>query len=149
MKKAGRSVVFTRFFLSYLAILMIPFLIFSIWTGVVMQERKKNSIRESVYVLDSLRDEVDYKMESVYSDIVTLNYNVTINNLIHSPSQQKDIGQLLNSKDEIARIQRESTVLYVYLPDENILLSNKGVYSELEKLYGKVFSWMLRLLLYC
>ena len=65
MKKAGRSVVFTRFFLSYLAILMIPFLIFSIWTGVVMQERKKNSIRESVYVLDSLRDEVDYKMESV------------------------------------------------------------------------------------
>lgn len=141
MKKAGRSVVFTRFFLSYLAILMIPFLIFSIWTGVVMQERKKNSIRESVYVLDSLRDEVDYKMESVYSDIVTLNYNVTINNLIHSPSQQKDIGQLLNSKDEIARIQRESTVLYVYLPDENILLSNKGVYSELEKLYGKVFSY--------
>ena len=91
MKKAGRSVVFTRFFLSYLAILMIPFLIFSIWTGVVMQERKKNSIRESVYVLDSLRDEVDYKMESVYSDIVTLNYNVTINDLIHSPRQQKDM----------------------------------------------------------
>ena len=106
-----------------------------------MQERKKNSIRESVYVLDSLRDEVDYKMESVYSDIVTLNYNVTINDLIHSPRQQKDIGQLLNSKDEIARIQRESTVFYVYLPDENILLSNKGVYSELEKLYGKVFSY--------
>lgn len=141
MKKASRSVVFTRFFLSYLAILLIPFLVFSIWTGAMMQELKKNSIRESGYVLNSIRDEVDYKMESIYSDIVTLNYNVTINALIHSPKQQKDIGQLLSSKDEIARIQKDSTVLYVYLPDDNVLLSDKGVYSEMEKLYGKVFSY--------
>lgn len=102
---------------------------------------KKNSVRESNYVLRSLRDEVDYKMGLVYSSILNLNYNVAIKGLLQSPDNHKDIIQLLTAKDGIGHLEQEQDTIYVYLPDGEILLSSRGVYSQMEMLYGEIFSY--------
>lgn len=141
MRKGNKSEVFTRFFLSYIVILIIPFLVFSGWVLYIMEGMRETSVRESQYVLNSLRDSVDAQMELIYSDILTLNYNMTINDLLRSPKQQKDIGKLLASRNEIKHLQNDEEVIYVYLPDEDVFLSSKGVYSKLEQMYGKVFAY--------
>lgn len=141
IKKGNKSIVFTRFFLSYLAILLIPFLIFSGLIFGLIREIKENSIRESSYMLGAVRDEVDYKMKTVYASILNLNYNVTIRDLLNSPEKEKDIAKLLTARDEIGYLEDDGDTIYIYLPDEEALLSSKGVYSQIEKLYGKIFSY--------
>lgn len=96
---------------------------------------------ESSYLLNSVRDEADYKMETVYASILNLNYNVTIRDLLNSPERQKDIAKLLTAKDEIGYLEEEGDTIYIYLPDEEALLSSRGVYSQIERLYGKIFSY--------
>lgn len=139
--KANKSVVFTRFFLTYLVILIIPFLVFSVLFFSIMGEMKANSIRESSYVLNSVKDEVDYKMELVYSSTLNLNYNTAINGLLKSPAKHRDIAQLLSARSGIGHLEKDSNTIYVYLPEDEILLSSRGVYSKLEDLYGEIFSY--------
>lgn len=139
--KANKSVVFTRFFLTYLVILIIPFLVFSVLFFSIMGEMKANSIRESSYVLNSVKDEVDYKMELVYSSTLNLNYNTAINGLLSSPDKHRDIAQLLSARNGIGHLEKDSNTIYVYLPEDEILLSSRGVYSKLRDLYGEIFSY--------
>lgn len=139
--RANKSVVFTRFFLTYLIILIIPFLVFSILFFSIMDEMKANSIRESSYVLNSVKDEVDYKMELVYSSTLNLNYNTAINGLLTSPGKHRDIAQLLSARNGIGHLEKGSNTIYVYLPEDEILLSSRGVYSKLKDLYGEIFSY--------
>lgn len=140
-KRTSRSVVFTRFFLTYLVILIIPFLVFSILFFPIMGEMKKNSIRESNYVLNSVKDEMDYKMELVYSSTLSLNYNTAISGLLNSPEKRGDIAQLLMAKNGIGQLERDEDTIYLYFPGDEMLLSSKGVYSKLETLYGEIFSY--------
>ena len=92
-------------------------------------------------MLGAVRDEVDYKMKTVYASILNLNYNVTIRDLLNSPEKEKDIAKLLTARDEIGYLEDDGDTIYIYLPDEEALLSSKGVYSQIEKLYGKIFSY--------
>ncbi len=141
IKLTNKSVVFTRFFLSYLIFLMIPFVIFFSMLFPIMGELQENSVRESAYMLNSVCKVIDSKMDMVYANILNLNYNVTINNLLNSEEKQKDIAELLQATDEIGYLEKEEDAIYIYLPEDEALLSSKGVYTKLEKLYGKIFSY--------
>lgn len=141
MKRNKKSEVFSRFFVSYLIFLAIPFFIFFFLLYSMTEHIEENSVRESQYVLKSLRESMDYKMEDVYSSILSLNYGVTMRNLLNNSEKEKDIEQLLCAKKEISYMERGRDTIYVYLPEEEILLSSKGVYSRLEEIYGSVFSY--------
>lgn len=141
VKLTNKSVVFTHFFLSYLIFLMIPFVIFFSMLVPLMGELQKNSVRESAHMLNSVREIIDSKMEMVYANILNLNYNVTINNLLNSEEKEKDIAELLQATNEISYLEKEEDDIYIYLPEDEALLSSRGVYTKLEKLYGQIFSY--------
>ena len=137
----SKSVVFTRIFFSYLVILLIPFLIFSVLTLSITRNIKENSVRESEYVLDSVSDVMNYKMEMVYSDILNINNNIMFKEIINAEANERELLQLLPFRKEINYLEENGDVIYVYLPGEEFLVSSKGVYSKIEELYGTVFSY--------
>lgn len=139
--RRNKSVVFTRFFLSYLAILLLPFLVFSFLVMSMMKDMKENSVRESQYVLNSVRSQIDHKMETIYSSVLSLNYSVSLNKLLHSPKNHMDISNLLTTSGNIGYLENGEDVIYIYIPEEEVLLSSKGVYSLLKEMYGKIFSY--------
>lgn len=137
----NKSVVFTRFFLSYLAVLLLPFLVFSFLVMSMMKDMKESSVRESEYVLQTVRSQIDHKMETIYSSVLSLNYSVSLNRLLQSPENLMDISNLLSTSGNIGYLENGEDVIYIYIPREEVLLSSKGVYSLLQRMYGKIFSY--------
>lgn len=140
-KKRKRSVVFSRFFISYLFALLLPFSVFLIFIVSMMHEMKKSSLRESEYVLQSVGEDINHKMESIYSSILSLNYNVVIQDLLASPDKYGNIVEALPVSKEIASLEKNKDVIYIYLENQEAILSSSGIYSGLEKIYGNIISY--------
>lgn len=138
--KKRKSVLFTRFLASYLALLALPILLFSYIVASTTEKIKKNAIAQSTTVLEQARDHIDNKMRSLYNGVIGINYNTIINRVLDA-EKVHDVADVMMSFKDLSAFEQDSDQLYVYADSIDSLLSTKGCYSHIDKIYGTVLRY--------
>ncbi len=140
-KKNEKGTVFRKFFISYLLILLIPFIVFLGLTTNLVNTMRDNAVRETEFVIDNVMNEFSHRLESKNKLLIELNYNAAIQSLADSPRPILDVENVDNLKKRFAQLDDEKEMIYLYVPQDEILLSSRGIYNRLEQIYGSIISY--------
>lgn len=135
------SKVFTRFFISCMITMILPLFLFSYIILTTTRGIKENAQEKTLLHLDSAKNEIDIKMEALYSNVISVSYNSTIQNVLNSEFTPDLLVDLWASFNDLSYIEQNSDSVYVYSENMDAIITSSGIYNLLDEIYGSVLEF--------